>query len=670
MPVFFLPVGNFPQELNKTVLFSLVVFIAAAVLMVNMINRRELRFFSHHAFWLTAILFLCILVSVVFSQNHYVSLFGSGGAFSGNGVSQVSFMIFFFLLIYTTRNVDDWGWLVRAFTIAVTAVSLLSVFQIYGLYMLPWTMTHDVRFNLVASSSVTVAIVASLCSIIALSLLWQSRGKYWKIFWGGCVLVQLVLVMLSGKAMATYISLIGLFLFSIAVSWHAKKFSKTDIIAPLAAIILLAAGLLVNFSQLTGAQTSTTLVLDQRSSMDIAWQSIRHSPVWGTGPQTFTKDFQTYRPASFNDLPNAAIRFNKSGSEWWGQLSQLGIVFVAVQIFFCVYFFIRVFKKFISDWQAGGTQWVWSMTVLLVWAGLMAVYFLTPFNFILYFLWWLWLGISFRLAGPFTLTERRLALKPFRFAWLGSLIGITALSCLVAISGYFGVRYWLADLYYFRANELIQKQAPVGDIEALLVMAASYNPHEPGYLITLAQGHATAAQLEAGQSSPDTGAVKSDVQAVVDALKRARETDPDNAMVYEQTASLYDNLRNLIGNADQLAMAAYVKLSELEPTNPIAFLNLGRALLVQAQADSQSANNEIQARSALLLDEAVKNFRISKSLQQDNYLADVNIAYVLQAQGDFVGAKTSAEAAQRIKPDDETIQQLLVDINKQISAGT
>jgi Flp pilus assembly protein TadD len=506
--------------------------------------------------------------------------------------------------------------------------------------------------------------VASLFSLVSLSLLWQSRGSYWKIFWAACVLVHVAVVVLSGKPLATYISLVGLFLFSLAVAWRAKSFSKWEIAAPLVAIVLLAVGLMVDFPRLTHANTSTTLVLDQRTSMSIAWGSLRQAPFFGTGPQTFANDFQRYRPSSFNDTPAAGIRFNRSGSEWWGQLAQMGAVFVLIQLALAAWFLVSAIKKFNSDWKKRDRGWVWSMTVAMFWLALLVVYFLTPFNFILYFLWWLWLSLNFRLVRPEAFKEKLIKIRVFHFAWFATL-GILTLFCILTIlSGYFGVRFWLADYNYYRANELIQKQTDISEIETVLSRAISYNASEPGYIITLAQGYATAAQLEASKTTANSVLIKEDVQKAVDALKQAREAGPENAMVYEQTGALYDNLRNLIGNADQLAEGAYAKLTELEPTNPMAFLNLGRAQLVQAQAAAQSTNEDVKKQSAGLLDEAIKNFRISQSLQKGNYLADVNIAYVLKAQGDLAGAKASAEEAQRIKPDDQTIKELLTEIDK------
>ncbi|MFH1207088.1 MAG: hypothetical protein V1668_00580 [Patescibacteria group bacterium] len=668
-PIFFLPVGSFPQELNKTIVFVLAVFVAAVLTMAGWISRREIRFFSHKALWLAVGMSVCVLASVIFSSDHYASLSGTGGAFSGNAASLIAFLLFFFTLIGTTRHRDDWQWIVKALAVSVTFVSGLGILQSYGLYALPWGITHDIRFNLAAASSITAAIVASLFCLVAISLLWQNSSRYWKIFFGGSAFVHLALVILSGKPLAVYILLVGLFVFSIAISWHAKSFSKWEIAIPLVAIVLLALALVVNIPQLTHVKMSTTLVLDQRSSAAIAWRSLSHSPVWGTGPQTFADDFQRYRPASFNNTPLASIRFNKSGSEWWGQLAQLGAGFVVIQLALAVWFLARVAKKFYADWQSGNNQWVWSITVLMVWLALVMVYFLTPFNFILCFLWWLWLGLHCRMVQPEEFKEKKVAIKTYGFAWFAVLASVAIVSVVALTSGYFSVRYWLADYYYYRAGELIQRQSAVGEIEKLLVRATAYNPHEPGYWVALAQGYATAAQLEAAKTDARQDAIKEEVQKAVDALKQARPAGQNNAIVYEQTAALYDNLRNLIGNADQLAMNAYARLTELEPTNPLAFLNLGRSMLVQAQADAQSTNEEIKKLSPPLLDGAIKNFNTAKSLQKDFYLADVNIAYALQAQGDISGAKKSLEEARRIKPDDQTILQLLVEINQQISAS-
>ncbi len=664
MPAFFIPAGNFPQEMNKTILFTVTVLIASFFCLYYWVQKRELRLYYHRSIWLVIASYVCILISTILSKNFFSSIFGSGGSYSGNAVTAFCYILFFFLLIGTTRDIQDWRWLAGSLSVVVTFGLGVSVLQNYGLYLLPWGMAQDIRFNIFASSSITASIVATLVIFVTLILFWQSKGLYRKLWWIFCLTVQILYIMASGKTMVIFIGLAGLALFSAAGLARIKSFNKWEALVPLVACIALATGMAINFPQLTHASSSTTLTLDQRTSMSIAYRSIKQSLVLGTGPQTFAYDFQRWRPASFNQTSNASVRFNKSGSEWWGQLTQIGTIFVLLQLALMGWLVIKAIIKFLNDWKSGNSQWSWSLGVLVFFLALLAVFFMTPFNFILYFLWWLWLGINFRFLSPSSFIEKVKVFRPFQFTWFVMLLCISSILVLVGVSGYAGVRFWLADYKSYRANELINTQAPLKSIENLLQDAVKLNSHEAGYVMTLAQGYATAAQLEASRTTPDPVIIQGYVQKTVDALKQARVADPENAIVYEQTALLYDSMRNLISNADPLAEEAYKKQSELEPTNPQAFLNIGRAILVQAQAGAQSSEEGIKKQSTLDLVEAINYFRKSKSLQPSNYLADVNIAFALQAQGDLAGAKASLEEALRIKPGDTTIEQLLSSLNK------
>lgn len=669
MPVFFLPVGNFPQELNKAIIFNVLVWLGLVVCLTGMVFRRSGRWYGHPLMWVVGGFLLFTLLSAAVSTDRFASFVGSGGVFSTNAVSFVSYGIFFLLLVRLVRDMGEWRWLVGALTISETIAVVFGIVQGYGVHLLPWSVTQDVRFNLIASSSLTLAVIASLGSALAVWLYWSSTRWVWRSVWLVTLGLNVLLVMMSTKQLAVYIVLGVLFVYSVAAAWHNKKFSAWELIVPLCTIVILAIGLSVQFPQVTRAHNSTTLTLDQRSSAVIAWESVRHRPLWGSGPQTFIEDFQSYRPASFNDTANAGVRFNKSGSEWWGQVATLGVIVVLCQIVIGIWFMVAVGKRLYVEWRSSGRQWAWTLTVAVVWLGLWVVYFTVPFNAILYFLWWLWLGINVRFIFSATLVEKSFTLRRWRPAWLIMLVGTGAALVVLIVTGFVSYKVWTADYQYFRANELIGAQGDIGRITSLLEQAIANNSREPAYQITLAQGYATAAQLEATQDTPDQSVIQQEVQAAVTALKQARETAPRNAIVYEQTAGLYDGLRNLIGNVNDLAINAYSTLVELEPTNPMAFLNLGRAQFLQAQSLASSEDASVQQQSAALLTTALDSFHAAKSLQHDYYLADVNIGYVLEAQGDLTGAKSALEEAQRIRPEDTAITDALDELSRKMESS-
>ncbi|MFA5051474.1 MAG: hypothetical protein WC544_00240 [Patescibacteria group bacterium] len=659
IPVFFLPVGNFPQELNKTLIFNLLIWLAAGIFLFGLLVKKSGRLYVHPIGWLLVLLGVCILVSGLLSLNLYASFIGSGGVYSTNVVTWLSYLFFVVLLSVSVRSHDERVWLVSGLVLSGSLAVAFGVFQGYGLHLLPWSVTQDLRFNMIAASSLTSAVVAALFSVLALMLFWQYRQRVWKVVWACLVGLNVLAVMMSEKSLAVIILLFMLFIFSVTVAWQAKKFASWEILVPLAALVVLAVGLLIRFPQLTHVQNSTSLLLDQRSSMSIAWRSVSRSPAWGSGPQTFAEDFQSYRPASFNDTQIAGVRFNKSGSEWWGQLATLGTVVVLVQLVIGAWFLLLAGKRLYADWRVKDRQWAWSLGMVAVSLGLWVLFFSMPFNACLYVIWWFWWGVNIRLLQSRSGREKEVVFSQFRFKWFLLGGGLVVVFIVIIFIGYAGIKVWLADYYFFQANQRIQQQASIEDVQLLLRGAIAQNPNEPAYFITLAQGYATAAQLEAGKTDQDKTVIQQAVQGVVDALKQARDAAPHNAIVYEQTAGLYDGLRNIIGNANDLAITAYSELTELEPTNPMAFLNLGRAQLLQSQQLAPSDTEGDTVRSSALVATALDNFRTAKSLQTDYYLADVNIAFALEAQGDLVGAKSALEEAQRIKPDDASISDAL-----------
>lgn len=210
----------------------------------------------------------------------------------------------------------------------------------------------------------------------------------------------------------------------------------------------------------------------------------------------------------------------------------------------------------------------------------------------------------------------------------------------------------IADQAYVQAQEDIAEQKDIVAVQSSLERSIRLNPYESAYYISLAQGFATQAQIAASVSDADATEVQEHVQDAINMLRDAKAVDPNNPALYEQEARLYDGLRNLISNVDELSVEAYTKAAVLEPNNPLVHVNLGRAQYLQALAMLSTADEaESQHAATRLLQNALLSFDIALSLKQNFSIADYSSGLVYQALGNFFEAHVAYQKVLKLNPD-------------------
>jgi tetratricopeptide (TPR) repeat protein len=202
---------------------------------------------------------------------------------------------------------------------------------------------------------------------------------------------------------------------------------------------------------------------------------------------------------------------------------------------------------------------------------------------------------------------------------------------------YFAGRVWLGDVNYVKALKARDKTENIANVEGYLEKAIKFNPYATDYHFVLAQAFATEVQLEAAKDKPDVNTVQNLSQKSINESKVGVDRDSKNPIVYENQASIFSSLRNILGNADQRAAEAYEKAVALEPNNSIVYLNLGRSYLLYAQSllTKPNATQENKNEAGSNLDLAITNFKKSDSLKKDLPDARYNWALALELKGNL-----------------------------------
>jgi len=634
LPIFFLAPNSHPIEFNKVIIFNILILITTALFLLKSLLQREIIIARTFIDWfLLAYIFFCI-VSFIFSKNHYISLVGIGGYYSAGLVSIICYILFFYLIINVVEKKRDIFLFLGTLLISSVLVIIYNFFQVNGVSLLPWGITKNIGFDLIASSSITLSIFIGVCIFISFGLLVYLKKKWQVVLIGFFVLLSLTLLFFLNKDIAYYILALGLFIFLLLITTKSKQLSNWWVVLPTIILTIIVLFIFIDSGDLISVQVSETILLDQKTSLTIAWESFTRAPLWGSGPQTFAYDYNLWRPTDFNNSILWDLRFIKASNEWFGLWATIGIGGLLALLFVGFWFLVNGGKQIISL-KKPDDNWKLSVILFVAWFIIFLSSFLMPFSFIMHFLWWLLLGLSIK-----TILSKKIIKKTYSLKKSSSLtsvfIGILIIKVTVVIAViFFSIKLWIADNYFIRAQEGIQKQQEISMVEDYLYKAIKYNPYEVKYHLSLAQGYATQAQLQALDSGEDLTVVQQFAQKVIDTLNDAKKIDPNNPVVYEQEAALYDSLRNLISNVDELSIDAFTRLVEVDPINPLAWLNLGRSRLLYAQGMMVAEDEQIKLQANQLVDQAISNFIHTSELKKDFDLPLTGLALAYEIKGDY-----------------------------------
>jgi tetratricopeptide (TPR) repeat protein len=635
LPIFFLAPNSHPLEFNKVFLFDVIILIATVIFLLKAFIQREVILVRTYFDWLIVAFVGFYLISFIFSKSHYISLVGVSGYYSASILSIICLVLFFYLLLQVIKKLDDIFWFVFTLLGSGLLIIIFNLFQINGVYLLPWEIAKNASFNLATSSSTTLAVFTAICLFIGFGLFLLFKEKWQKIVSGVFVVLALVLLFFLDKSTALYLLAICLFIFLILATLKSKQLSIWWVVLPTIILTVVVLFIFIDVSSLIDVDVSESVILDHQTSATIAWRSFLKTPLWGSGPQTFTYDFSQYRPADFNNSAFWNLRFIKGSNEWFGWLSTIGIGGVLAMLGLGIWFLFRSAKTILYSAKADD-KWSWQIILLISWLMVALASFLLPFNFILYFVGWLLLALvykSFSLDKP---DLKKISLKNSAQKILTFSITFLIVSIATVLVIFFGTKAWIADYHYVKAQTDIVNKEEISTVLNRFQKAVDLNPYETKYYLSLAQGYTTQSLLTASQPEATTDEVQQLTQKVIDNLKMAKENEPANPAIYEQEASLYDSLRQVIGNVDELSVKAYSKLVELEPASPLAHLNLGRSRLLLAQAILSTVETEgSQEEAYSLLDQAIGNFQKAKELKQNLITADYNMGLAYQTKDEL-----------------------------------
>lgn len=574
------------------------------------------------------IVLVVALFSVIFSINGQDSFLGRTEYFVFNYLYLIFLATFYFLIVNIINSRVRWSGIVDA--LVYTGGLTLFIFILKSVFkadVLGWFFPGI--SNMIDKVNTPFGIFTIIIFIIAAGSLLKKDLKIGKAlaYFFVTILSFVVLVLLSFNILwwimlgsIVLLLLIGVnFMKEVQLGWISALFS-----------LLIFVIIFITFGTPRTLQVSvpSEISLGQKASWNVSSKTILSGTknfIVGSGLGTFSVDFSKFRPSDFNNDRLAwSLRFSQPFNTVFALVSEGGVLLMIVLLFIILYTIGHVFNVWFKNINEIRSKHIdlnninaiklEVFIIVAAWLALTVSMFFVFFGVVLWWLWWLLLGIS--VVGLSFINSDIIKLKEFeventpQHSLTFSFIMIIFLAGLIMV-GVFGARLYLAEVSYARAL----KSENYEDAEKYLNIALYERTNSDIY-------HVALAKVFLGKAVDLVNTEPSNIQGVSDyvaeAVKEARiatDISPNSVFLWENLAIMYENAASIVPEAREWAINSWQEAQKLEPTNVIIYWNLG--------------NNYILSDN---IDEAIIQYKKATELKQDYLDAYISLANIYEQQ--------------------------------------
>lgn len=691
-----LPLWIFPWssriEFGRESIFGSLIILATILWFLSILTRGRLRYQYSAILWTAAALVVVAIASTVSSTTPLISALLAEPA-----AERLTTLIFGFLLMALTGSIlrtrKEIGTLfsVIIFAGAFTAIlNLINWFFHISLYKYLASFTDGTTFNVIGTINglALFYVVLFLMGLeILLSSSFRGRRPFVRIaFIAADVIFLANLLIINFRT--SWIVLIGggIFLFGLMFknaavsSAETGTATNTSIAHRLGWRYWIALGILVLAVVMLMVRSITVYQLDLPAEVTpsfsatyaIARPVLTESPknfILGSGPATFTLDWDQYRNPAVNQTLFWNITFNQ-GHSWFATIiPTMGFLGMLAFLTFLGTVLFLILKQILTTQLDGDT--VVPLSAFLGFIGLLMIAFLYPANttFILFIFFIIGaLSLTARHGdetpddGPksvLTLSERTIVLEEQWRVFLSSLLLI------------FLIAFAAAGLYfeYSRIRSAVAQQQGVvalanGNLERAAsnleqsVVLVDYDFHTYQNLLQVRMEKLRSLIQRASQGNNVQNEFQSTLTLAIQNAQRTIDLYPQNSAVWQAQGALYELLIPFIPGSENSAYTSYRKAADLDPQDPSIHTEWARAILAFADRVNFTKN---QAGADPHQLDAVRTKAFADAREQIQKALDLKpdlaTAYFLNAQiglreGNVQSAIENAERAKQAAPFD------------------
>ncbi len=676
---FFIPYTPVTLEASKGFLLSIGSILSFFFWLIARLGEGKFSIPKDRLILLAGIIPVVFLIASLFSSSLYVSLFGSGFEVGTFGSMLIMYIMFFLSSIYFQTERRLWFFF-KAFFISAAILSVLEFIVMFVNvdHFLPGVLQGLSSGNFVGSWN-NFALLFGLFVLISIFTIEFTKSKGFFLFSQYFLLITglLFLIIINIPLVWLLVGIFSVIIFVYSVSiQHAgvnvieggegqKKFPFASLVLVFVCLsFLVGNNFLGNFISKYINVSSPEIRPSIVTTSQIALKSIKHNPLFGTGPNTFVIDWSLWQPKDIAQTVFWNTDFNEGFSTLSTFVVTTGILGLLAWIIFFVVFVIR------------GTQ---SLRVAL--KDPLSNYFILATFMISLYCWItfivytpniLMLMLAFVSSGVLVaILVNRKVVSVKHLSFLNdprkSFFAILSLMALMVVSlsvTYLYVEKFTSIIYFSKGLNTDNTIASLSKSEKMLTNAISLDKNDI-YYRTLSQLYKAEIDILLKDKSISADTLKSNLQQLINFSQNAGilavNQNPKQYLNYVNLGNIYAYLVPLkVSNAYESASTSYDKAEALAPNNPSIIL--ARAQLEMAKDNNEVARKLIQKALDLKLNytdalfllaqietnegnsgEAIKQVEKASQMNPNDYNIFFSLGYLRYNSGDYTNAISAFE---------------------------
>lgn len=657
VPLWFMPATLDVLELNKQTLLLILVLIALVAWSGKAVLERS---FSLTRSWLHLVTLGFLVgyaITTWFSADRYLSFVGNVGQMQWSFITVAAFVLLYFIVVNRFRSAGKVYDLSLWFLFGSTLAGIYGLLQMFGVHLIPGIAASN-TFNSIGTVN-ALGVFMVIPTVLAASLtVLGCREKTcilshesWKgKFWHGVVWATLAVGLLTAVAVDYWVIWAGLLfgdvLLVLLPFLRTRRFGHpVTLIVP--GTLALISVLLLLFRTPLQLNLPSEVSPSLAHTWQIARDTLRDSPLFGSGPGTWIQDYAKYRSVGVNLSQFWNVRFERGLSAFFTMVAMLGIVGTLLWLILVVSAVAKSVTHLMKE--KNDDLWQAYLTVFTAWITLVFLAFVYNYNLTHHLAFWLllaFLGVLVE-TGEWTWDAKS---RP----WVATLLSVLFLGIAVAsVSGAWLVGQRLAaDIAYSASVSSFQKGDDIQTSIDRLHTAVALNPLNDGYWRNLSQAELVKAGrlLQNRQGEETDKQLREWVGLAIDHANRAITLSPANVDNWSNLANVTQAIASFTPGADEQAIAAYTEALKREPNNPTFMEEVGKLHVLRADAfatllsspDAQ-AKKDAEANIAIELGKAADWFNKAIAAKPDYAAAHYDLGLVYERQGKVKDAVTKLE---------------------------
>lgn len=669
VPLLFFPWTSDILEFNKQFLIVILSGIALICYLGLIIQRGKLILKKSLANYAVLIYVSSVVLTTIFSNFRYQSIFGSFGNLSGSLINSIALGVFFFLIlnIFDKRDLKK---LLSIFGLSLFLALIIGFFHILGINLFNFLGIKSRVFNTIGTIN-SLGIIAAILLVLSFVRL-DEDGKYFTVFSSylrfPAMFLSLFLIILLNWWAIWLVVIIGLSFIVVARSLSGQ-WRMLNYFWPVVIIVL---GVIFTLFQFTIFRDliknlPIEVSLSFKASFQIAKQSFIKDPLFGVGPNNFRLAYDLFKPASINNTALWNIKFTSSVSEFSNLLISNSLIgFIGFLAFVICGFYLSFKGGHGYNFNKNNT-----LNLLAVFGSLVGAFLVYPFNTTLSFSTW----FLFSLIALAAFREDELIITDFDkspYYSLGTSLSFVAVLVLVVIGFYFLILRYYGNIKFVQA---VNSRNPADQIR-ILVNAINIDRNEDLYPRQLAN----TLIREIDQNIKNLNQIKDEKQrqeinsriqnflaTSVNISKDLTDRHPSDSVNWFSRGLVYESLIGILSGSEDWAIKMYQEYLKISPKDPQAYFRIGNIYLNRAeflrqriavpnipQQKPEDLNN-IKDQIFNDLSKAVESFSKAIELKQDYILAIYNLGVVYERQGKIKEAINQLELIRSVNPLDPNL---------------